>query len=94
MEAFANLRDSLRACGVTFGGLRGCGRSGLRIGMFVSMTPAQSSADSVFSFIDATAEIVADGYRWKTYDYENQPHYHFCLLNGVGGMPILNSRFS
>ena len=61
--------------------------------MIVSMTPAQSSADSVFSFIDATAEIVGDGYRWRTYDYEDQPHYHFCLLNGVGGMPIFLSAY-
>lgn len=47
-----------------------------------------SSADSVFAFIDSTTEAVGGGYRWRTYDYADQPHYHFCIFNGVGGIPI------
>ena len=31
---------------------------------------------------------MGDGFRWKTYDYEDEPQYHYCLLNGVGGIPI------
>ena len=52
------------------------------------MTPPLSSAESVFSFIDSTAEPVGDGYRWQTYDYADEPHHHYCVFNGVGGIPI------
>ncbi len=52
-----------------------------------------SPADSVFSFINATAEAVDSGFRWRTYDYENRPQYHFSIFNGVGGIPIFLSAY-
>jgi len=57
------------------------------------MTPPPAPADSIFSFIDATAEAVGSGFRWKTYDYENQPQYHYSIFNGVGGIPIFLSAY-
>lgn len=47
-----------------------------------------SGADSVFAFLKATFERGAAGCCWKTYDYFDRPHYHYCIFNGVGGIPI------
>ncbi|MFD0894649.1 hypothetical protein KBB96_05480 [Luteolibacter ambystomatis] len=47
-----------------------------------------AAADSVYSFINRTAEEVAEGYRWKTVDYTDQFQYHFNVFNGVGGIPL------
>jgi lantibiotic modifying enzyme len=57
------------------------------------MTQLPTSADSVFSFINATAEAVDTGFRWRTYDYGNQLQYHFSIFNGVGGIPIFLSAY-
>ena len=47
-----------------------------------------SAAESVFSFIKHTAEPTGHGYRWKTFDYSDQPHYQYNVFHGVGGIPI------
>ena len=57
------------------------------------MTQLANSAESVFSFIEATAEAVDRGFRWATYDYENRLHHHFNIFNGVGGIPIFLSAY-
>ena len=57
------------------------------------MTQLANSAESVFSFIEATAEAVDRGFRWATYDYENRLHHHFNIFNGVGGIPIFLSSY-
>ncbi|MEO5912873.1 MAG: lanthionine synthetase LanC family protein [Luteolibacter sp.] len=57
------------------------------------MTQLPTSADSVFSFINATAEAVDCGFRWRTYDYGNRPQYHYSIFNGVGGIPIFLSAY-
>jgi hypothetical protein len=57
------------------------------------MPQIPSPAESVFSFIDATAEAVDSGYRWETYDYGNSLHHHFNIFNGVGGIPIFLSAY-
>lgn len=57
------------------------------------MTQLGNSADSVFSFINATAEAGDSGFRWRTYDYGNHPQYHFSLFNGVGGIPIFLAAY-
>lgn len=53
----------------------------------------ETPADSVFSFIAATAEAVDSGYRWTTYDYGNQQHHHFNIFSGVGGIPIFLAAY-
>jgi hypothetical protein len=57
------------------------------------MTQIVNSAESVFSFIEATAESVDSGFRWATYDYGNCLHHHFSIFNGVGGIPIFLSAY-
>jgi len=49
--------------------------------------------ESVFSYIAATAEPAAKGYRWQTCDYENRLQYHYSIFNGVGGIPIFLSAY-
>jgi lantibiotic modifying enzyme len=57
------------------------------------MPQISNSAESVFSFIEATADVVDSGFRWATYDYENRLHHHFSIFNGVGGIPIFLSAY-
>ncbi|MGJ8675975.1 MAG: lanthionine synthetase LanC family protein [Akkermansiaceae bacterium] len=57
------------------------------------MTQIANSAESVFSFIEATAEAVDSGFRWATYDYGDNLHHHFSIFNGVGGIPIFLSAY-
>jgi lantibiotic modifying enzyme len=52
------------------------------------MNDIRSALDSVFSYIARTAEKVDEGYRWRTLDYSDQPQYHFCIFNGVAGIPL------
>ena len=48
---------------------------------------AKHGAQSVFAFVQRTAERVAEGVRWETLDYDNQPQYAARVFNGVGGIP-------
>jgi len=47
---------------------------------------AKSGSDSVFEYVERTAEEVSDGIRWQTLDYGNEPHHHFDIFNGVAGI--------
>lgn len=56
---------------------------------------ARAGADSVFSYLARTAEVVANGIRWPTDDYpdENVPydgkvHFDGAIFLGVGGIPF------
>ena len=58
----------------------------------MSSEPAQlqspkEAADSVFSFVERTAEAVPGGVRWKTLTWENTPQYDFGVFWGTGGIP-------
>ena len=57
------------------------------------MMKSPNPEGSVFSFIEATAEATDSGYRWATYDYEDKLHHHFCIFNGVGGIPIFLTAY-
>lgn len=46
------------------------------------------AADSVFSFVERTAEQVPGGVRWKTLTYENEPQYDLAVFWGSGGIPF------
>ncbi len=52
------------------------------------MNEIRNALDSVFSYIARTAEKVDTGYRWRTLDYSDLPQYHFCVFNGVAGIPL------
>ena len=54
---------------------------------------AREGADSVFRFIDRTAEPVSEGVRWRTIDYGNKPHYHYNTFNGCGGIGAFLSEY-
>jgi hypothetical protein len=36
---------------------------------------ARAGAESVFGYIERTAEAVPDGGRWQTLSYQNEPRY-------------------
>jgi hypothetical protein len=50
---------------------------------------AREGAESVFRYVERTAERVPDGIRWQTLSYENQPYYDASVFNGVGGIRLL-----
>ncbi len=49
---------------------------------------ARAGADSVFGYLERTAEAVPDGVRWQTLSYENRRYYDANPFNGVGGLPF------
>ncbi len=58
------------------------------------MEAAVAGANSVYRFIERTAEKVADGFRWQTIDYKNKPHYHFEVFNGCGGISLFLAEYA
>ncbi len=49
---------------------------------------ARENADSVFDYIKRTAQYSKDGIFWETKAYNNQPHFHPSLFNGVAGISL------
>src|SRR5215207_9647267 len=47
---------------------------------------AEDAARSIFQFLERTAEPQADGTRWQTLDWDNQPHYTPVIFTGAGGI--------
>lgn len=47
---------------------------------------AKLGADSVFGYIERTAEKVDDVIRWQTLSYQNEPDYNPSIFNGVAGI--------
>jgi lantibiotic modifying enzyme len=54
---------------------------------------AKIGADSVFEYIERTAEVVPDGIRWKTLSYENKPQYAISASTGVSGISLFLSDY-
>jgi lantibiotic modifying enzyme len=48
--------------------------------------PLEAAIHSIYKFIRRTAEPAATGTTWETVDYENKPHHHISVFNGVGGI--------
>lgn len=49
---------------------------------------AREGADSVFAYVERTAEAGPDGVRWRTLSYENAYYYDASPYNGTGGIPL------
>ncbi|MAG37687.1 MAG: hypothetical protein CL878_15740 [Dehalococcoidia bacterium] len=49
---------------------------------------AQTGAHSVYGYIERTAEPQADGVRWQTLNWDNEPHYDPSVFNGVAGVSL------
>ena len=49
---------------------------------------ARAGADSVFAYVERTAEPVEDGVRWETLSYQNEPQYDPTIFNGVAGIGL------
>ena len=49
---------------------------------------ARAGADSVYAYIERTAEPVPDGVRWQTLDWDNEPHYDPSVFTGVAGIVL------
>jgi lantibiotic modifying enzyme len=54
---------------------------------------ARIGADSVFEYVQRTAEATPEGVRWETLDYQNRPHYGVSIFNGVAGIPLFLAEF-
>lgn len=55
---------------------------------------ARSGADSVFGYIEYTAEVVPGGIRWQTLSYQNEPQYDFTIFNGVAGICLFLADYA
>jgi len=49
---------------------------------------AQRGAQSIYSYIERTAEPAAIGTRWQTLDYDNKLQYNPSVFNGVAGISL------
>lgn len=49
---------------------------------------AKAGADSVYAYVERTAEPVADGVRWQTLNWENELQYDASVFHGVAGIAI------
>ena len=58
------------------------------------MMSAVEGADSIFRFIQRTAEPVSEGMRWQTISYQDQPHYQYGAFNGCGGIGIFLAEYA
>ena len=54
---------------------------------------ARLGANSVFEYIEHTAEVVPDGVRWQTLSYYNEPYYDTNLYTGVAGISLFLSDY-
>src|SRR5688572_27850358 len=51
-------------------------------------------AESVFGYLERTAEWVPDGVRWRTLSYRNEPQYDSSLFNGVAGIVLFLADYA
>jgi class IV lanthipeptide synthase len=54
---------------------------------------ARDGADSVFAYVERTAEPVPDGFRWQTKSYQNQMQHHPSVYDGVAGISAFLSDY-
>ncbi len=57
------------------------------------MTDSMAGAESVYRFIERTAERVPEGVRWQTINYSNEPEYHYNAFNGCGGIGLFLAEY-
>jgi len=51
-----------------------------------SLDRLATAVDSIFGFIQRSAEPASPGLSWETIDYFNKPHRDPGVFNGVGGI--------
>ena len=54
---------------------------------------AKAGADSVYRYVERTAEVEPDGVRWQTLTLENEPTYAAALVNGAAGISLFLSDY-
>ena len=54
---------------------------------------ARAGAESVYAYVERTAEVVPEGVRWQTLTLENEPTYSAMLVNGAAGISLFLSDY-
>ncbi|MGH2351559.1 MAG: lanthionine synthetase LanC family protein [Chloroflexota bacterium] len=54
---------------------------------------AREGADSVFAYIERTAEATPDGVRWQTLSYQDTPQYSSTGFDGVAGISLFLAAY-
>ena len=55
---------------------------------------ARAGAESVFGYLERSAEWGPDGIRWRTLSYRNEPQFDTSLFNGVAGIVLFLADYA
>ena len=54
----------------------------------------ETAVDSIFDYIDRSAEEVPEGVRWQTFTHRDEPQYGTTVYNGVSGITFFLSEYA